>query len=168
MTFRRIFHLDKQIKKGRFLFPSHPRKGAPVFQQLSDLQKWYQTQKKDCKGHPATTSVPCSLARPGEPVADPAPRVQLLALPCPPHPHSNAQGLSLRLIKLYTQNYLSIGRPTVSTAQERCLVSLETQISAEEFELWSCFIHIMLLSPTFTSICSLVVNSFPSNRMAAK
>lgn len=91
------------------------------------------------------------------------------SLLCPAHLAHTAMPRGFHcIIKLYTQNYLNIGRPTVSTAQERCLVTLETQISAEEFELWSCFLHIMLLSPTFTSFCSLAVNSFPSNRMAAK
>lgn len=163
--------MDKQIQKGRFLLSSNPRKGASMSQQLPDLQIWYQTQKKDCKGHSASISVPCSLARPGEqvgPAADPAWCVQLPALPCPPRPHSNAQGLSLHLIKLYIKHWLNIGRISVSTAQERCLANPERQISAEELELWSCFTHIMLLSPTFTSLCSLAVNSFPSNRMAAK
>lgn len=91
------------------------------------------------------------------------------AAPCsalPTSPTQQRPGLSVHLIKLHTQNYLNVAKPTVSTAQERCLESLERQISAEEFELWSCFTHIMLLSPTFTSICSLVVDSFPSNRMA--
>lgn len=83
-------------------------------------------------------------------------------------PTQQCLGLSLHLIRLYTQNCLNIGRPTVSTAQDRGLVSLERQISPEEFELWSCFIHKMLLFPTFTSIHSLVVNSFPFNRMTAK
>lgn len=114
--------------------------------------------EKRCKGHPASTPVPGSLARPAEqvgPAADPAWCGQLPALPCPPRPHSNAQGLSLPAIKLYTHHWLNIGTPIVPTAQEGCLVNPERQTSAEEFELWSCFTHIMLLSPTFTSLCSL-------------
>lgn len=133
--------------------------------QSSDLQKWYQTHKMQTQKGLQTATCPYLCAtltgrvRPEWehtwnqlqifPNMSPAPECHLPRLHpaycagCSPPLYGNARKVSLRSNEVYRQNYLTVGIIMMSTAQERHLLSLQSQISADEFEHWSCFIHIM-------------------------
>lgn len=70
-TFKKIFHLDKQRQKGKSLFPSHPKKGASVFQQSlltfrNGIKHTKWKYKRDCKQQPCPylCAMPTGRVRP--------------------------------------------------------------------------------------------------------